>query len=189
MGVATGVFAPISAIFMAKYQSQLTGNLEELKADYTVQVEELKSSLSAGLEVKKALIAARIRAFDSMLNSAHFFYYVLRRLAFSEVEPGEEVLVEAESRAAEASSVVWHLDQEDRQKWFDVYQRSIHLVSLLKNEPKEGRVALFNSNAVELGRAIEALEEAGLAVFAEADRYNLQVSQDEFRISGARFIR
>ena len=44
---------------MARYQSQLTGDLEQLRAAYGQQVEVLKSNLSTGLEVKKALIAGK----------------------------------------------------------------------------------------------------------------------------------
>jgi hypothetical protein len=169
-GIATGIFAPISAIVMAKYQSQLTNNLEGLRKDYTREIEELKSSLSAGVEVKKALIAGRIRAFDTMLTAAHFFHFVLRQMAFAENTESENMLREANRRAAEASSVVWHLSEEDRGKWYSVYQRSFYLAGLLRRASPEERREIFTSNAGELGDAIRQLERAGLAAFEEADK-------------------
>jgi hypothetical protein len=183
ISVATGLFAPISAIVMARYQGQVTADLEKLKVSYAREVEVLKSSLSSGLEVKKALIAGRIRAFDSMLTAAHFFYYVIRQQAYEGNPNNEQVLQEADKRAAEASSVVWHLSDEDRQKWFTVYQLSIHLMGLLKETPQEERVTVFNENAQDLGSSIKELEIAGLAAFSEADKYQLKLSEDEFRIS------
>jgi hypothetical protein len=189
LGIATAIFAPISGIVMAKYQAQLTYRLESLKADYTSEIEQLRSSLAAGLEVKKALIAARIRAFDSMLTSAYYFYFILRQMTFGDFEEAKKLLSDADKRAAEASSVVWHLSQEDRNKWFSVYHQSITLAGrLVKETGKDERTKIFNSNATALGKAMEELEQAGLAAFAEADSNNLKISDDEFRISGRPLI-
>src|SRR3712207_5015017 len=47
IAVAGGIFSPMSTIVMARYQSQLTADLERLKAEYGSQIEALKSSLSA----------------------------------------------------------------------------------------------------------------------------------------------
>ncbi len=155
MGIATAIFAPISAIVLARYQAQLTGSLG-------AELEELKSVLLAGLEVKKALIAGRIRAFDTMLTSAHFFYYVLRQVTFVGDVESENMLREAGQRAAEASSVVWYLSPEDKDKWYRVSQNLITLGGSLKRESFDKRREVFNSNTAELGEAIEELEQAGL---------------------------
>ena len=146
IAAATGVFAPISAIVMARYQSQITADLERLKLSYNKEIESLKMSLSTNLEVKKALIAGRVRAFDTMLTAAHFFYFVLRNLAYSVNCEAEELFAEADHRAAEASSVVWHLVQDDRETWFEVYQRSITLASDIKDAQPDQRITTFDAN-------------------------------------------
>jgi hypothetical protein len=182
VAIAGGIFAPMSAIVMARYQYQLTTDLEKLKTEYVQQVEHLRSNLSTGLEVKKALIAGKIRAFDTMLTSAHFFYYVVRQCVFGGIATGEDLLTEADKRAAEASSVVWHLSAEDRIKWFTVYQLSMHLIGILKVAPSDQKIELFNAHAGALGDAIAELEAAGRSAFEEADKYQLKVAEDEFQV-------
>lgn len=182
--VAGGLFSPIASIATARYQKGLTADLESLKTDYTKEVERLKNSLSAGLEVKKALIAGKVRAFDAMLTSAHFYYFVIRQQTYDVLEKTDSLLAEADKKAADASSVVWHLEKDDRLKWFSVYQKAITLSGLLKEASTDKLITTFNSHAGELGEAIETLEAAGRAAFEEADKYQLKLAEDEFRVFG-----
>jgi hypothetical protein len=46
---------------------------------------------------------------------------------------------EAMCAVFEASAVVWHLPNSERTLWFEVYQRSIHLASEFRANPKRTR--------------------------------------------------
>jgi hypothetical protein len=187
VSIAAGIFSPIASIFMAVYQAKITASLRQLEMQYTREVENLKSTLATGLEVKKALIAGKVRAFDQMLTAAHFFYYVIRKLVVGPEGSVDEMLKEADRRAAEASSVVWHLPNSERTLWFEVYQRSIHLASELRAKPENERAKIFEQFATPLGQAIEALEEVGRRAFEEADRYQLKLSPEDLRIFNPRW--
>jgi len=89
---------------------------------------------------------------------------------------------EADKRAAEASSVVWHLPTAERKLWFDVYQRSVHLASTLMETPESDRMKMLEQFATPLGEKIEDLEAAGRRAFEEADRYQLKLSPEDLRI-------
>ena len=87
----------------------------------------------------------------------------------SEADGGKwrELVAEADKKAAEASSFVWHLSETDRQKWFNVYQRAKYLAGVFK-DPTSKPTEKFNTQAILLGKDIENLEAAGKAVFNEA---------------------
>jgi hypothetical protein len=169
VAVGSGVFAPITSIVMAKYQSQLTVDLENMRGELNAEIEALKFSLSAGLEIRKVIISGKMKALDSMLTTAHFYYYVNRQLAFHYSDNVEQLLVDADQRAAEASSLVWHLDAGDRLRWFEVYQRSINLSLLLKECEIDERPDIFDANVGKLGEAIDALELVARVAFSEND--------------------
>lgn len=174
LGAATGVVAPFMAMVMVRYQQQVTGELERLKADYVSEIELLKGSLSENLELRKAEVAGQVRAFDALLTAAHFFYFVIREQASGAPLKGDDFFVEADRKAAEASSVVWHLTKDDQSIWYQVYQRSKHLAALLR----EGEsVTTFEPYAMELGEFIARLEEAGGKIFEEAKKLRLNVSR------------
>lgn len=172
LGAATGVVAPFMAVVMVRYQQQVTGELERLKSEYASQVEILKGSLSENLELRKAEVAGQVRAFDSMLTAAHFFYFVIREQASGVPLKGDNLFVEADKKAAEASSVVWHLTKADQSIWYQVYQRSKHLAALLREGDS---IATFESYAIELGEFIAQLEEAGGRIFEEARKLRLDL--------------
>ena len=178
LGVSTAIFAPVAAIVMARYQAQLTASLEELKAGTALELERLKTALATGLEVRKALVAGRIRAFDSMLTAGHFFYYVLRQMAFEEVSDHAALMEEADRRSAEASSVAWHLSREDRARWYKVYQGCFSLAKHLSRAQPDERRKIFDAGVPELGRYLDDLEKAGLEAFARGDRFDRMQQAD-----------
>jgi hypothetical protein len=55
---------------------------------------------------------------------------------------------------------------------------------LLKKAPPEDLIVTFNLHAGKLGDAIDELEAAARTAFEEADKYQLKIAEDEFRIFG-----
>jgi hypothetical protein len=166
LGIAAAIFAPISAIVLARYQAQLT-------RDLGTEIERLKNALSAGLEVRKALITGRASSFNTLLSAAHFFYYALRQFTNSGDSESENLVREARKRLAEASAAVWYLSSDDKLKWYKVAQHLSSLGGELNKVSVSERRQLFDSRVGEIGEAMHQLEQAGLAVLNETAQPDL----------------
>lgn len=185
VAAAAGIVTPILTIMMARYQQALTSELERLKASYTQDIEILKNSLSENLEIRKVEIAGQVRAFDAMLNAAHFFYFVLREEANHNLSASDALFAEADKKAAEASASLWHLPDDDRQIWQQVYQRSKHLADLIKHSSSPDKSDQLRRYAAELGEFIDKLQNAGQKVFAEARALNIDEARPNVQNRGA----
>jgi hypothetical protein len=161
--MASGVLGPANAIFSVRYQRDLTLELNQA-------TEKFKTNLTASLELKKTVLASQIKAFDALLEAAYSFHFIIRELPSNLApERRREMVSEADKKASQASSFIWHLSEEDRRRWFAVYQRSRFLASILEkeNKPQDPR---FDKQAVLLGADIRSLEAAGRAAFNAAQQ-------------------
>jgi hypothetical protein len=159
--MASGVLGPANAIFNVRYQRDLTLELNQA-------TEKFRTNLSASLELKKTVLASQIKAFDAMLDAAYSFHFIIRELPSNlEPEKRREMVSEADKKASQASAFIWHLSEQDRRRWFAVYQRSRFLAGVLEKENKI-QDPRFDKQAVLLGSDIRGLEAAGQAIFDAA---------------------
>jgi hypothetical protein len=94
---------------------------------------------------------------------------------------------EAMCAVFEASAVVWHLPNSERTLWFEVYQRSIHLASEFRANPKRTRQNIRAIRRAPWGRLSRHSRKPVNGRFEEADRYQLKLSPKDLRIFNPRW--
>lgn len=154
VALATGIIAPLATLYNSQYQTQVTAAFQE-------EVEKFKQVLTIATEAEKAHLTGRIGAFDRLHTAAHLLYFAARKLLIAPAEWGADLAKEADRNAAEASSAIWYLSEEEQALWWNLYQTAINLLQEMQGKPEDVREELFNKVAPEIGNAMRQLREAG----------------------------
>jgi hypothetical protein len=172
-GIATAFYAPLTLIFSARYQQELTRQLESLKNDFVRYNDLLKAEYARELEIDKALITGRVKAYDVLLTAAFMVYHALQSILILPLDEAAEnkLLENAEARLAEASGQLWHFTDQEKSLWNEFYSKALHLFDVcLVMKDREERKVQWNGNGPRLGDDLNRLEEGARIAFAESER-------------------
>jgi hypothetical protein len=132
-----------------------------------IVVTRATADLTKDVELYKNKLIGKALAYDKLLSSAHKYYSTLARISITRMD--RKSLTLADQAAIDAQGVLWRLPDEERKLWYNFYQLAMNAADLLAEAPPDGREAIWNEHARELGAALKSLEDAGLQAIERRD--------------------